>query len=685
MSTLLRNSEYYDLADWLPRGGMLRKKKFYQLRGVILVQKDSEDEDAEEIMRLCLFNVSIIGKRNKLSIEMRELKQNLYFEDIYTFEKWLQALQCAASRRISDFYLLNDKIGAGATATVFRATDRHLGEVVAVKVISRSERSAREIRQIEIESTIVMIANHPCIVATYDIFETDDTLYLVMEHMPGGTLESRLLEQHFFAEHEVREILRPLLCAVAFLHANGVVHRDIKPENVLCANQDWPPRPKLADFGLGGIIPAELLTLEDDDLDYYFSEIMGSWYYLSPEQSRREKYGLKVDVWALGVTMYRLISGEYPFDGETVTDVIHAVQEGCVRFAHPRFAVLSNSAMDLLSKMLEPNASHRISAEDALRHEWVEASERDLIMFRNESNRASMDLAMSLLSMKPKEKFKQRRSIQMARDQANKATQPNQAIFSTRPLSRSPEEASGSGTHTPKLLEKPLLRTLNLKDLDSPGMLNDFGTLSAREGKEFRLRRQGFSASKRGEALRGEALSALLGSRSGSRAKTPFSESSPRAFEMRSLFKGVKRSERNRGSAYDSGGVSRTEYNFDLEDSEDEEAQKEGGHSRRGLEFDRSTLQTLDLTRLQSAGNANGRSNELTTRSKAMYLESDSDSEASSDMDPARTHRRSFSAPSSPVHSKHQDSIRKIRPKAPAILRVTLDRNQPKIRRAKLK
>ncbi|KAA8492369.1 Myosin light chain kinase A [Porphyridium purpureum] len=420
MGTLLRNSAYHELRDWLPRGGMFRKKRFFQLRGVMLIQKEREDESAQAELRLCIFNCAIVERKSKMQIEIKDYKFTLFFADLYTFDRWSNALQQAASRRLKDYYVQDRKVDAGASATVYRGFTRteKETEVVAIKCIDKSHCTPHEVEQLEREAAIVMIANHPDLIATYDIFETLESVYLVMEYMEAGTLAD-ILERHgTFSEDEVRELMRPLLRAIVFLHSVGVVHRDIKPENVLCQSDTRPFGPKLSDFGLGGILPPELLSLDDEDVAY-FTETLGSWYYISPEQCRKEKYGLKVDVWALGVTMYQLLTGRQPFEGHGVPDVIRAILEGNQDMDAEPWPSISEGAKDLVQKMLTIDSSYRCSAEDALRHPWIQATEEDLVALEEfgSNSRASLDMAMYLISASSSARNgRQRRSIQHARE-----------------------------------------------------------------------------------------------------------------------------------------------------------------------------------------------------------------------------------------------------------------------------
>lgn len=137
----------------------------------------------------------------------------------------------------------------------------------------------------------------------YDVINTKETLFIVMEYMEGGMLYDALAKEKFFSEKRASQVMRSLFEALGFLHQNDIVHRDVKPENVLCTGKEWPLTVKLADFGLADVI------MEDNFGDKSVGGMYGTPFFVAPEVIRGEKYGPEVDIWSCGVFLYNMLSG----------------------------------------------------------------------------------------------------------------------------------------------------------------------------------------------------------------------------------------------------------------------------------------------------------------------------------------------------------------------------------------
>eukprot|EP00184_Porphyridium_aerugineum_P001055 CAMPEP_0184707574 /NCGR_PEP_ID=MMETSP0313-20130426/37338_1 /TAXON_ID=2792 /ORGANISM="Porphyridium aerugineum, Strain SAG 1380-2" /LENGTH=510 /DNA_ID=CAMNT_0027169153 /DNA_START=417 /DNA_END=1949 /DNA_ORIENTATION=- len=326
--------------------------------------------------------------------------------DVDEFLLWAKTIREMSKRRIENFYMLDHVLlGSSLFSTspdsayfnqrrksyVVKGTDFASGEAVAIKVVKRSDCSPREIEFVEREAAILMMLDHPAIVETYDIFDSDEQLYIVMKYMEGGNLATILQEQTRFGEKEALEIFRTILCAVASMHRQGIIHRDIRPGSILCESRRWPLKPRLGEFGFGVVVAMEKLRQVEEkqktegysqqsviqnqqpnasDVNTELSECVGTWAYMSPEQVNREKYGRPVDMWALGVTLYELISGKLPFEGETVVDTLCSITQEPVTFG-PRFYGTSSEAKELILALLEKDPNKRITAEEVLKNPWV--------------------------------------------------------------------------------------------------------------------------------------------------------------------------------------------------------------------------------------------------------------------------------------------------------------------------
>jgi non-specific serine/threonine protein kinase len=204
-------------------------------------------------------------------------------------------------------YRLESELGQGGMGVVYRAHDTLLDRPVAIKMLTRpglgSESRARLLR----EARAVASLNHPNIVSVYDAGQTEGVSFIIMELVEGGTLPgdgSKTIQ-------EIVDIARQVCVALEHAHAHGIVHRDLKPENVLITPDGSP---KLMDFGLARSPIASRLTSEET--------IIGTVYYLAPEQALGREVDGRTDLYSLGVMLYELITGRLPFEGDDPLAVI---------------------------------------------------------------------------------------------------------------------------------------------------------------------------------------------------------------------------------------------------------------------------------------------------------------------------------------------------------------------------
>ncbi|TMJ95449.1 MAG: serine/threonine protein kinase [Actinobacteria bacterium] len=193
-------------------------------------------------------------------------------------------------------------LGRGAMSEVWLATDRQLDRPVAVKLHALHadpERFAREARA-------AAALSHENVGAIYDFGETEDGRpFLVLEYLPGGTLEERLPQGEPQPDDETHRIARELAAGLAHAHEQGVVHRDLKPSNVLF---DAEGRVKLADFGIARAAGQATLTEA--------GTVLGTAAYISPEQAAGDPVGPASDVYSFAVILFRMLTGRLPFEGE---------------------------------------------------------------------------------------------------------------------------------------------------------------------------------------------------------------------------------------------------------------------------------------------------------------------------------------------------------------------------------
>jgi len=217
-------------------------------------------------------------------------------------------------RALDERYVIDAEIGRGGLGCVYRATHQRLGKAVAIKLLHDRFGQEPSLRaRFEREAKALATLDHPNIVLVTDYGIAEDAPYLVMELLEGETLAQRLTRGPL-APADACALARPLLAALAFAHAHGVVHRDLKPANVFLQRQpDGSERVKLLDFGLakrtqtaGASDPT--LTRRGDRL--------GTPAYMSPEQVGGDALDARSDVYSAGVIIFEMLAGQLPFEGE---------------------------------------------------------------------------------------------------------------------------------------------------------------------------------------------------------------------------------------------------------------------------------------------------------------------------------------------------------------------------------
>lgn len=254
----------------------------------------------------------------------------------------------------------------GSFAEVRIGYDKSNGQQVAIKVMKKNKRDTELMRSVECEMNFISKnIDHENIVATYDVFDTRDNLFIVMEYMPGGMLYDILANEGFFTEKNAAAVMRDLLRSVQCLHDNDIVHRDIKPENVLALNKTWPLKVKLADFGLADFV------LENSFGEKSTCGMYGTPFFVAPEVIRAETYTPAVDIWSLGVLAYNMLSGKLPFDGNNIKEVLRRVRAGRYSFPESEWGDISGEAKDFIRGLLEVDPKKRLTASEALQHTWL--------------------------------------------------------------------------------------------------------------------------------------------------------------------------------------------------------------------------------------------------------------------------------------------------------------------------
>uniref|UniRef100_A0A4W6EUF4 Serine/threonine-protein kinase DCLK2 n=1 Tax=Lates calcarifer TaxID=8187 RepID=A0A4W6EUF4_LATCA len=262
---------------------------------------------------------------------------------------------------ILEKYKVGKVIGDGNFAVVKDCMERSTGKEFALKIIDKAKCSGKE-HLIENEVAVLRKVKHPNIIMLIEEVDTPSELYLVMELVKGGDLFDAITSSAKYTERDASIMVYNLAGALKYLHSMNIVHRDIKPENLLVFEYpDGTKSLKLGDFGLATVVEGPLYT------------VCGTPTYVAPEIIAESGYGLKVDIWAAGVITYILLCGFPPFRSESnlQEDLFDQILLGRLDFPSPYWDNITDSAKELIGKMLQVNVEARYTAQDVLSHPWV--------------------------------------------------------------------------------------------------------------------------------------------------------------------------------------------------------------------------------------------------------------------------------------------------------------------------
>jgi len=252
-------------------------------------------------------------------------------------------------------YVLIRTLGEGNFAKVKLAKHKITGAEVAIKIIDKTKMDPKKISKMYREVRILKMLHHPNIIKLYEVIETNNTIFLVMEYVASGELYDYLVVHGKMKEKEARIKFRQILSAISYCHKKRVIHRDLKAENLLLDSNN---NIKIADFGFSNNFDPY------DKLDTF----CGSPPYAAPELFQGRRYtGPEVDVWSLGVILYVMTTGCLPFNGKNLQEVREAVCRGKYRI--PFF--ITDSCEKLIKKFLVRDPSKRASLDLFRDDPWI--------------------------------------------------------------------------------------------------------------------------------------------------------------------------------------------------------------------------------------------------------------------------------------------------------------------------
>ncbi|MFF2177010.1 Stk1 family PASTA domain-containing Ser/Thr kinase [Lysinibacillus sp. NPDC058147] len=259
-------------------------------------------------------------------------------------------------KRISDRYKIIELIGGGGMSNVYLAHDMILNRDVAIKILRYDFTNEDELhRRFQREALSATSLTHPNIVSIYDVGDDGDLHYIVMEYVQGKTLKQYIQEFAPISPARSVHIMKQLTSAIANAHENHIIHRDIKPQNIL---MDAEGNVKITDFGIAMTLSATSFTQTNS--------VLGTVHYLSPEQARGGTATNKSDIYALGIVLYELLTGELPFSGESAVSIALKHLQSETPSVRAFDATIPQSVENVVLKATAKDASHRYSTVEEM-------------------------------------------------------------------------------------------------------------------------------------------------------------------------------------------------------------------------------------------------------------------------------------------------------------------------------
>lgn len=249
---------------------------------------------------------------------------------------------------IAERYQLKKKLGSGAMGTVYLAEDTRLKRDIALKQLSpnlsQDEHILARFRQ---EALALARLSHPNVVQVYDFTEGEGFFWIAMELVVGEELEDKINASGKLAPAELKQYAVQMAKALDYAHQQGVIHRDFKPANVLISKAG---EAKITDFGIAKLAQSSILT--------QMNTVMGSPAYMSPEQASGDEVDARTDIYAMGVVLYQMASGELPFKGDTKSVIAqHLTKEP--PSLHARFDSIPQGLDLIIQKMMAKSPDNR--------------------------------------------------------------------------------------------------------------------------------------------------------------------------------------------------------------------------------------------------------------------------------------------------------------------------------------
>jgi serine/threonine protein kinase len=273
-------------------------------------------------------------------------------------------------------YKFGKLLGQGSSAAVYEAVHKRSKLEVAIKVIKKNG-DMNDDESMATELEILKMVHHRYILNCHELFETPQCIWVVMELIRGGELLELLIEGGVYTEKDAARAMKQAFLALSYLHSQGIVHRDIKLQNLLLTDKERTSDLKVCDFGLSAQIARKDVDWGDKDAVKNYRGLSDKWgtpQYFAPEMLQKA-YGPQVDLWSLGVVLFQLLVGRLPFNAPSNSELFRQIERSPDHlrrlFSMSEWRGVSEPAKDLVMKLLNPDPTKRLNADEALSHEWI--------------------------------------------------------------------------------------------------------------------------------------------------------------------------------------------------------------------------------------------------------------------------------------------------------------------------
>ncbi|CAD8074937.1 unnamed protein product [Paramecium sonneborni] len=289
---------------------------------------------------------------------------------------WIAILmkECVSLDFISNYQIVR-LLGSGSAANVYQVYSKIDKQNYAIKVFDKSlsEKDSTIKQSIKMEIKIMRSLNHPNIIQYKGVFESNTQIIVVQEFLEGGDLKT-ILGDEKINEENAKQILRSILKGLNYMHSNGIFHRDIKKCNLMLRTINNFNSLCLIDFGL-----AE----KANDENKYLYKYCGTPGCVAPEILRKQKYGLKVDIYSVGILGYQILFGKDPYQSSSTKETIMKNFLGHIDFLN--IPEISNNGLCFLKQLLQDDPINRLSAQQALKHPYL-SNEEQRFFVRNHAD-----------------------------------------------------------------------------------------------------------------------------------------------------------------------------------------------------------------------------------------------------------------------------------------------------------